>query len=160
MGYQSRFGEGVKTFKVAIRHNRQTTRMELERFFCRWIYSHSCSKIFLWPSYGGRKDGGGGGAIAPSPPMDLPQTFIESAHCSAECNVQATYYQSKDNNNCNYVLSAINSSSTHTHTFNGPLFRTTRVSRYQKGKTNLFYRPDALPAARPTASKHCSPSRN
>jgi len=82
---------------------------------------------------------------------------------------------------------------THTHTqpFNGPLSRTTRVSRYQKGKTNLdfteardsewlwhqlghmqvctccrqittpaphhavVYRPDALPAAQPTASKHC-----
>ena len=78
-------------------------------------------------------------------------------------------------------------SHTHTHPFNG----TTRVSRYQKGKTNLdfaeardsewqwhqlghmqvctslqtdnhastpplsFYRPDALPAAQPTASKHC-----
>jgi len=76
------------------------------------------------------------------------------------------------------------------HTFNGPLSGTTRVSRYQKGKTNLdftearvsewqwhqlghmqvctalqtdshasthhsvFYRPDALPAAQPTASKH------
>ena len=26
---------------------------------------------------------------------------------------------------------------THTHTFNGPLSRITRVSRYQKGKTNL-----------------------
>ena len=79
---------------------------------------------------------------------------------------------------------------THTHPFNGPFSRTTRVSRYQKGKTNLdfteardcewqwhqlghmqvcislqtdnharthhsvFYRPDALPAAQPTASKH------
>ena len=79
---------------------------------------------------------------------------------------------------------------THTHTFNGPVSGTTRVSRYQKGKTNLnsteardsewkwhqlghvqvctllqtdshastpplsFYRPDALPAAQPTASKH------
>ena len=76
-----------------------------------------------------------------------------------------------------------------THTFNGPLSRSTRVSRYQKGKTNLdfteardsewqwhqlghmqvcislqtenhastpplsFYRPDALPATQPTASK-------
>ena len=28
---------------------------------------------------------------------------------------------------------------THTHPFNGPLFRTTRVSRYQKGKTNLDF---------------------
>jgi len=39
---------------------------------------------------------------------------------------------------------------THTQPFNGPLSGTTRVSRYQKGKTNL----DALPAAQPTASKH------
>ena len=81
---------------------------------------------------------------------------------------------------------------THTHPFNGPLSRTTQVSRYQKGKTNLefteardsewqwhqlghmqvctslqtdnhastpplsFYRPDALPAAQPTVSKHWS----
>jgi len=79
---------------------------------------------------------------------------------------------------------------THTHPFNGPFSGTTRVSRYQKGKTNLdftetrdsewqwhqlghmqvcislqtdthasttplvFYRPDALPATQPTASKH------
>ena len=77
-----------------------------------------------------------------------------------------------------------------THTFNGPFSWTTRVSWYQKGKTNLdllkqetvsgsgiswaicksaprsrqitmpaphlsvFYRPDALPATQPTASKH------
>jgi len=78
---------------------------------------------------------------------------------------------------------------THTHPFNVPLSRTTRVSQYQKGKTNVdfteardsewqwhqlghmqvctslqttmpalhhsvFYRPDALPAVQPTASKH------
>jgi len=79
---------------------------------------------------------------------------------------------------------------TNTHTFNGTLSRTTQVSRYQKGTTNLdftgardserqwyqlghmqvctllqtdnhantsllvFYRPDALLAAQPTASKH------
>ena len=79
---------------------------------------------------------------------------------------------------------------THTHPFNGPFSGTTRVGRYQKGKTNLdfteardsewqwhqlgicksaprsrqitmpashhsvFYRPDALPAAQPTVSKH------
>jgi len=78
-----------------------------------------------------------------------------------------------------------------THPLNGPFSGTTRVSWYQKGKTNLdfteardsewqwhinwaigksapcsrqittpaphhavFYRPDALPAAQPTASKH------
>ena len=85
---------------------------------------------------------------------------------------------------------------THTHQFNGPFSGTTRMSRYQKGKTDLdfteardgewqwhrlgrmqvstslqtdnhastpplnltqvFYRPDALPAAQPTASKHRS----
>jgi len=28
---------------------------------------------------------------------------------------------------------------THTYPFNGPLSRTTRVSRYQKGKTNLDF---------------------
>ena len=28
---------------------------------------------------------------------------------------------------------------THTHPFNGPLSRTTRVSRYQKGKTNVDF---------------------
>ena len=28
---------------------------------------------------------------------------------------------------------------THTQPFNGPLSRTTRVSQYQKGKTNLFF---------------------
>ena len=69
--------------------------------------------------------------------------------------------------------------STHTHPFDGPFSGTTWVSRYQKGKTNLdfseagdsewqwhqtdnhtstpplsFYRPDALPAVQPTASKH------
>jgi len=80
----------------------------------------------------------------------------------------------------------------YTHPFNDPLSGTTRMSRYQEGKTNLdfrptaardsewqwhqlgrmqvctslqtdnrastpsltFYRPDALPAAQPTASKH------
>ena len=82
---------------------------------------------------------------------------------------------------------------THTHPFNGPFSGTTRVSRYQTGKTNLdfaeardsewqwhqlghmqvcislqtdnhastpplcFYRPDALPAAQPTVSKHWRP---
>ena len=80
---------------------------------------------------------------------------------------------------------------THTHLINGPLFGTTQVRQYQKGKTNLdfteargsvwqwyqlghmqvctslqtdnhastpalsfFDKPDALPAAQPTASKH------
>jgi len=32
-----------------------------------------------------------------------------------------------------------NKDKTHTHTFNSPLSRTTQVSRYQKGKTNLDF---------------------
>jgi len=88
------------------------------------------------------------------------------------------------------LVAVVEYTHTHTHTFNNPFSGTTRVSRYQKGKTNLdfteardnewqwhqlghmqvctslqtnnhastppliFYRPDALPAAQPTASKH------
>ena len=88
------------------------------------------------------------------------------------------------------VDASCQNSHTNTHPFNGPLSGTIRVSRYQKGKTNLefteardsewqwhqlghmqvctslqtdnhastpplsFFRPDALPAAQPTASKH------
>jgi len=87
------------------------------------------------------------------------------------------------------ALSGVIKTNAHTHPFNGPLSRTTRVSQYQKGKTNLdftgardsewqwhrlgsmqvctslqtdnhastslsFFRPDALPATQPTASKH------
>ena len=33
----------------------------------------------------------------------------------------------------------VKANSQHTHTFNGPLSGTTRVSRYQKGKTNLDF---------------------
>jgi len=33
----------------------------------------------------------------------------------------------------------LNISHTHTHPFNGPFSKTTRVSRYQKGKTNLDF---------------------
>jgi len=44
---------------------------------------------------------------------------------------------------------AVISSETHTHPFNGPLSGTTQVSRY-----SVFYRLDALPFAKPTASKH------
>jgi len=49
------------------------------------------------------------------------------------------------------------------HPFNGVFSRTTWVSLYKKGKLkvkgkaphdSVFYRPDALPAAQPTASEH------
>jgi len=43
----------LKTFEMAIRRKRRTTRTEL-RVFCRWVYFHLYSKIFLWPSSRGR----------------------------------------------------------------------------------------------------------
>jgi len=39
----------LKTFEMAIRRKRRTTRTEL-RVFCRWVYFHLYSKIFLWLS--------------------------------------------------------------------------------------------------------------
>jgi len=49
------------------------------------------------------------------------------------------------NNNNDHRITALKQSTcvtyihTHAHTFNGPLSGTTRVSRYQKGKTNLDF---------------------
>jgi len=37
------------------------------------------------------------------------------------------------------IRNATTTTTTHTHTFNGPLSGTTRVSRYQKGETNLDF---------------------
>jgi len=51
----------------------------------------------------------------------------------------------------------------HTQPFNGPLSRTTRVSRYQKGKTNLDFTEGrqwvAVASAGPYASLHLAPDR-
>ena len=38
-----------------------------------------------------------------------------------------------------FMKEALLHTHTHTHPFNGPLSGTTRVSRYQKGKTNLDF---------------------
>jgi len=40
-------------------------------------------------------------------------------------------------NSVEALKAVVNNDNTHTHLFNGPLSGTTRVSRYQKGKTNL-----------------------
>ena len=52
----------------------------------------------------------------------------------------------------------------YTHPFNGPFSRTTRVSRYQKGKTNLDFTEAkrqwvAVASAGPYASLHLAPDR-
>jgi len=41
--------------------------------------------------------------------------------------------------NYSYFSNDVYHTHTHTHPFNGPFSRTTRVSRYQKGKTNLDF---------------------
>ena len=58
----------LKTFKMAIQHNRRTTRTELERVLCRWIYSHLRLKIFPGPLAAVR----GRSPPSPSPPIDPP----------------------------------------------------------------------------------------
>ena len=40
---------------------------------------------------------------------------------------------------CGHTFSVTSHKRTHTHPFNGPFSRTTRVSRYQKGKPNLDF---------------------
>jgi len=60
-----------------------------------------------------------------------------------------------DSESCHY--------NTHTHTFNGPLSRTTRVSRYQKGKPIWIYWSKsqwvAVASAGPYASLHLAQDR-
>jgi len=41
---------------MTIRHNVRTTRTELERVFCRWIYFYFRSKIFSGRLTGGGRD--------------------------------------------------------------------------------------------------------
>ena len=118
----------------------------------------------------------------------LRETFYIVHKCGCrKTNVDYTKHTKKLST---LITSYLASTHTHTHPFNGPFSGTARVSRCQKGKTNLdfteardsewqwhklghmhacislqtdnhasttplvFYRPDDLPAAQPTASKH------
>ena len=50
----------LKTFAMAIRHNKRPTRTELEWVFCRWIYFNLCSKTIAFSALTllvGRQDG-------------------------------------------------------------------------------------------------------
>jgi len=129
--------------------------------------------ILILPSHGGWK---------------AESTWVTAVKVCSPC--PALYIT--DKHNCPRCDSNLGPLTTrlHTHPFNGPFSGTTRVIRYQKGKTNLdfteardsewqwhqlghmqvctllqtdnhannpplsFYRPDALPAAQPTVSKH------
>jgi len=113
------------------------------------------------------------------------KTACTLLHSAPDSDLTCAPEQHNDKHRCNIQLGATH---THTHPFNSPLSRTTRVSRYQRGKTqsgfyqsrsgsgiswaicksaprsrqttmpashhSVFYRPDALPVAQPTASKH------
>ena len=64
-----------------------------------------------------------------------------------------------------YIYGVVYAKHTHTHThpFNGPLSGTTRVSQYQRGKTNLDFTGArdsvAVASAEPYASLHLAPDR-
>ena len=106
----------------------------------------------------------------------LDARHLHTHHCRP---LQACSHTHSEQRKC----STSTHTQTHTHTFNGPFSGTIRVTRYRKGKpiwilleqetaghmqvcTSLqtdnhastpplcFCRPDALPAAQPTASKH------
>ena len=67
---------------------------------------------------------------------------IELTFLQVKCMEPPTAMAS--NGVCHYMVPCTirRTSKTHTHTFNGPLSGTTRLSQYQKGKTNLdFNRP-------------------
>jgi len=71
-----------------------------------------------------------------------------------------------DPGHTNHVTILANSnpnSHTHTHPFNGPFSGTTRVGRYQKGKTNLDFTEArdrvAVASAGPYASLHLASDR-
>ena len=115
--------------------------------------------------------------------------WVSGQEITLDCCIASTQQQQQYVEGCATFSAYMKlNTDTHTHTFNGPFSGTTRVSRYQKGKTNLdftearfsgsgiswaicksaprsrqiampaphrsvFYRPDALPATQPTASK-------
>jgi len=57
------------------------------------------------------------------------------------CNIYLAFYILYRKNRAVYFVEmcTVDVTHTHTHPFNGPLSGTTRVSRYQKGKTSLDF---------------------
>ena len=71
--------------------------------------------------------------------IDICQN-TESRHSWARtCRTRLRQMRHRSNARDTRQLPHTNSNTTHTHLFNGPLSRTTRISRYQKGKTNLDF---------------------
>ena len=68
-------GQNVrKTFEMAGRHSRRTTRTELERVFRRWIYFHSRSKKYFLALLRGW--GGAIARIAPHGSVTVPRYSV------------------------------------------------------------------------------------
>ena len=59
---------------------------------------------------------------------------VYTSHTHSTCPPQALFQSNEGNNDSRPI-----NWTTHTHPFNGPFSGTTRVSRYQKGKTNLDF---------------------
>jgi len=74
----------LRTFEMAIRHYRRTTRTglqrESERVFCRRIYFHLRSKILLWPYYGGDRPH--------APPLSIRHS-AQVSQCVVELDLSA-----------------------------------------------------------------------
>jgi len=65
-------------------------------------------------------------------------TFSSCVHCTS-VETPSTSAGQHQTPTCTPSPSARTANSRHTHPFNGPFSMTTRVSRYQKGKTNLDF---------------------
>ena len=71
----------------------------------------------------------------------ITDNFRDAVPCQSLSFVLRKLKLSQPTQTCTDVRVSPNNIQTHTHTqpFNGPFFRTTRVSQYQKGKTNLDF---------------------
>jgi len=72
--------------------------------------------------------------------LQRDSTAIHSAAAAARYMRPLAYHSSGNVTSQEYYdVIVATTAHTHTHPFNGPLSRTTRVGRYQKGKTNLDF---------------------
>ena len=131
----------LKAFKMAIfGHNRQTTWTELERVFCRWFYYQFHSKIFFWSYWpGSTKTGRCTEKVGYQPGEGTRRTV--RPWCNTVPLTLTVSYRQCSGGSMRGAMGVIapHKRQTDTHPFNGPFSWTTRVSRYQKGKTNLDF---------------------
>ena len=171
-----------------LRSSQEMLAYALQHYFCRHPYYPSVPPVFFLMAHSSD-----GRVVGHRLPCTHDYCLIQVTIVSAIPSRFATTQSRSGVMNVG-ALHTVNCYRTHTHThthpLNGPLSGTTRVSQYEKGKTNLdfteardsewqwhqlghmqvctslqthttpaphhsvFYRPDALPAAQPTASKH------